>query len=287
MGDYYLSLSALTSTKIIASLTPKENTTDSLQTNLEKATTCYTTAAESHHSAQALWNLGWMHENGLGSVSQDFHMAKRYYDLALEMNKEAYLPVKLALAKLRMRSWWNGVSGGKVNGIKDDDSDEDVGKKGKWRGWMDWVNRFLDAAEEMDAREAEQFARDNNGDDELLGYADHDGQNGEYNTRRERAAGVEGDVYGADEWDEFDDGLVESVIIIALAGALALLVYARQARQRVLEAERRQAQNQRDQGQMPVAVNQQQPQPQGQDGGLFPQPGDVDWNNWVAGGIGH
>ena len=297
MGDYYLSWSSLKSPlQPIASLTPAENSTDSSQKNLEKAVTCYTSAAESHHSAQALWNLGWMHENGIGSVSQDFHMAKRYYDLALEMNKEAYLPVKLALVKLRMRSWWNGVSGGKVNGIKEDD-DEDV-KKGKWRGWMDWVNRFLDAAEEMDAREAEQFARDNAGDDDLLGYADHDGQNGEYTRREQRGAGgVEGDVYGADEWEELDDGLVESVIIIALAVALALLVYARQARQRVLEAERRQVQNQQNQGQaqQPVAPGgqvQAQAPGQGQvqeqnERGMFPPPGDVDWNNWVAGGIGH
>ena len=104
MGDYYLSGHGASS-------------------NPERASTCYQSAAEgmheSLHSAQALWNLGWMHENGLG-VEQDFHMAKRYYDLALETNQEAYLPVKLALLKLRARSWWNSVTRGGVHGIQNE-----------------------------------------------------------------------------------------------------------------------------------------------------------------------
>jgi SEL1 protein len=292
MGDYYLSLSSTSPPATALHPAPdtdfSANATDIQQTNLEKAASCYTTAAESYHSAQALWNLGWMHENGIGSTQQDFHMAKRYYDLALEMNKEAYLPVKLALFKLRARSWWNGVSGGKVNGIKDDDETTGSGGK-KWRGWAEWVNRFLDAAEEMDAREQEAYARENANEDELLAYTtDHNGE-GEYATRRgEDVRRVEGDVYAQDEWDEFDDGLIESLIIIALAGALALLVYARQARQRAVEEEQRRV---REAGQQAQAQNQGPPAPQpGQapgDRGLFPNPGDVDWNNWVAGGIGH
>lgn len=98
MGDYYLSGYGVDS-------------------DLEKAATCYQTAAETHQSAQALWNLGWVHENGLG-VEQDFHLAKRFYDQALETNQEAYLPVKLSLAKLRLRSFWNTITHGKVNSIK-------------------------------------------------------------------------------------------------------------------------------------------------------------------------
>jgi len=103
MGDYYL---------------------DGLSTPVaspENAAACYQAAAENMQSAQAMWNLGWMHENGVG-LEQDFHLAKRFYDQALETNKEAYLPVKLSLIKLRARSWWNGVSGGKVNSIRDEPS---------------------------------------------------------------------------------------------------------------------------------------------------------------------
>lgn len=100
MGDYYL---------------------DGIGTipDVDKAVKCYTGAAEYQQSAQALFNLGWMHENGVG-LDQDFHLAKRYYDLALATNEEAYLPVKLSLLKLRARSYWNTVTHGRINSIQDE-----------------------------------------------------------------------------------------------------------------------------------------------------------------------
>ena len=102
MGDYYLA-------------------GNGAQADVEKAASCYQTAAETHHSAQALWNLGWIHENGIG-VEQDFHLAKRFYDQALETNQESYLPVKLALSKLRLRSFWNTITRGKAKSIKSEES---------------------------------------------------------------------------------------------------------------------------------------------------------------------
>lgn len=89
MGDYYLNGCG----------------TASGQARPEKAAACYQTATNTHLSAMAMWNLGWMHENGIG-VSQDYHLAKRFYDLALETNSEASLPVTLALFKLYIRSLW-------------------------------------------------------------------------------------------------------------------------------------------------------------------------------------
>ena len=86
----------------------------------DKAAACYQAAAETMQSAQAMWNMGWMHENGIG-LEQDFHLAKRMYDQALETNPtEAYLPVTLALFKLRIRSAWNTATHGKVNSIRDE-----------------------------------------------------------------------------------------------------------------------------------------------------------------------
>ena len=90
-----------------------------IEADMEKAATCYQSAAEMQQSAQAMWNLGWMHENGIG-VEQDFHLAKRFYDQALETNQESYLPVKLSLVKLRMRSAWNTFTNGKVKSIQAD-----------------------------------------------------------------------------------------------------------------------------------------------------------------------
>jgi SEL1 protein len=88
----------------------------------EKAAACYQAAAETMKSAQAMWNLGWMHENGIG-IEQDFHLAKRNYDLALDTNpREAHLPVVLALYKLRLRSWWNTITNGKIKSIQDEPS---------------------------------------------------------------------------------------------------------------------------------------------------------------------
>ena len=36
------------------------------EVNYEKAAACYQVAAEAELSAMAMWNLGWMHENGIG-----------------------------------------------------------------------------------------------------------------------------------------------------------------------------------------------------------------------------
>jgi SEL1 protein len=55
---------------------------------------------------------------------QDFHLAKRHYDLAMETNSEAYLPGILSLIKLHIRSFWHTLMGGK-GGLKLWTSDED------------------------------------------------------------------------------------------------------------------------------------------------------------------
>ena len=88
-----------------------------IEGDFEKAAVCYQTAAEMQQSGQAMWNLGWMHENGVG-VEQDFHLAKRFYDQSLDTNMEAYLPVKLSLLKLRLRSYWNTITNGNINSIQ-------------------------------------------------------------------------------------------------------------------------------------------------------------------------
>lgn len=56
-------------------------------------------ASEQQHNAQAMFNLGYMHELGLG-MKKDWHLAKRFYDLASETSVDAKVPVALALIKL-------------------------------------------------------------------------------------------------------------------------------------------------------------------------------------------
>ncbi|XP_029281610.1 protein sel-1 homolog 1-like [Cottoperca gobio] len=65
----------------------------------ETAVIHYRLASEQQHSAQAMFNLGYMHEKGLG-IKQDVHLAKRFYDMAAEASPDAQVPVFMALCKL-------------------------------------------------------------------------------------------------------------------------------------------------------------------------------------------
>ena len=60
--------------------------------------------ASQKRSAQAMFNLGAMHEHGLG-LPKDLHLAKRYYDMVLSADPKAWVPVKLALIKLQAHAW--------------------------------------------------------------------------------------------------------------------------------------------------------------------------------------
>jgi len=63
----------------------------------------YRMAAEEHKSSRANFNLGFMHEWGLG-LTQDFPLAKRHYDLAAtsESTDAAGIAVQLALASMNI-----------------------------------------------------------------------------------------------------------------------------------------------------------------------------------------
>lgn len=93
-----------------------------------------------------------------------------------------------------------------------------------------------------------------------------------------------------DYYEDVDGGVAESLIIIGLAGALALLLYYRQQRQtnHRREAER-QTQGAPGGGNpaRPVGVPDQPVPGQQPDGGFFPPPGDPNFAPWVAGGVGH
>ena len=103
----------------------------------------------------------------------------------------------------------------------------------------------------------------------------------------------EHDLPGAEEdyYDELDESLVDSLIIIGLAAALAFLVYYRQQRQVQGRNQERQGQSQADQLQEPDQPQEAQQPPllpgQQPDGGFFPPPDDPNFGAWVAGGVGH
>ena len=86
--------------------------------------------------------------------------------------------------------------------------------------------------------------------------------------------------------DIIDDGLVESFIIMGLAAALIFLVYYRQQHQLAHRQNEEAARGQQG-GQAAQQGQQAQPAQPQEDRGLFPQPGDPEFGQWIAGGIGH
>ena len=265
-----------------------------VETDMERAATCYQTAADSQQSAQALWNLGWIHENGLG-VEQDFHLAKRFYDQALETNQESYLPVKLSLTKLRLRSFWNTITNGKVNSIQSEPgkpplffhpSATPIPPETNTDACLSNLTLKLDLQPPFSFSEwLSNFLED---------------PHPYYHSSEAPSDSLPTDEtpnpYPNDDVDIIDEGIMESLIIITLAGALAFLIYYRNQRQtnqrRELEQQHQQGGGvprppppppQRGQGQgQQLAQEAQQP-----NGGFFPPPEDPGYAAWVAGGVGH
>lgn len=96
--------------------------------------------------------------------------------------------------------------------------------------------------------------------------------------------GDEGEYYG----DDIDDGILESLAIVALAAALAVLVVWRRRRADERERERRRAEQQGGQGGQ--GVQRGNPAIQivnANNGGFFPRLGDPDFPGWAVGGVGH
>ena len=94
---------------------------------------------------------------------------------------------------------------------------------------------------------------------------------------------------GGDEdyYDEIDDSILESLIIVGLAAALAFLVYYRQQRQTNHRREMETQQgNEPAQAENGLPPGERLPGQQA-DGGFFPPPDDPNYAQWVAGGVGH
>lgn len=82
------------------------STSRSRDDHLAIAAQYYRRAAEDHESARANFNLGFMHEWGLG-LKQDFPLAKRHYDLAATSRSgEAELAVQIALMAMNIHEKW-------------------------------------------------------------------------------------------------------------------------------------------------------------------------------------
>lgn len=157
------------------------------------------------------------------------------------------------------------------------------------RSIKEWITTFLDNDEEDFYSQFHNYGSETDPNDPNSG---HD-SSGHDSSGRNQDSGSSGTYY--DDIDvDFEDGVLESLIILGLAATLVVLVYVRQQR-----ALRRGAQQQQQQGQ------QQQPGAGGlgnanvnanangnnnagdNDRGLFPRPGEPDFAQWAAGAVGH
>ncbi|KAL1941435.1 hypothetical protein VTO73DRAFT_7252 [Trametes versicolor] len=259
----------------------------------EKAAGYYQSAADTQMSALAMWNLGWMYENGIG-VPQDFHLAKRHYDLAYETNSEAYLPVLMSLIKLHARSLWHTLMGGQ-NGLSFWEGDEDDG-----RSYYDDPDAkeidgatdpsggqpALDEAEESDdgpwyiGKARDEFNRRKRGQNQERAGREEEDPVQWARERRQAEADRDGDFGPEDYFDaamrgnryreeEDVDEFAETMLLVVLCLLVSVLLYVRGRwveRLRQEEEQRRQAN-----GQPPVQ----------QQRGVFPPPGDAAQEDWA------
>ncbi|BGO96760.1 ERAD-associated protein [Rhodotorula toruloides] len=220
---------------------------------LEKAAGCYQSAATTKFSAMAMWALGWMHETGKG-VPQDFHLAKRQYDMALETSSDAYFPSTLSLVSLYARALYHALfkSGDdELHALSLFAKDPDVdgigagfAEHGVWsfgRAWRDIQRNWgIDPGPEPEVVPLQQgrVGAVAGGAAGAAGEAGRDAQRAieahdegldwrEYQDQRGFGRG-----HGEDEDDEFyleDEGdFGGTVAIVALCMLLAWLVYFRQ-----------------------------------------------------------
>ncbi|KAI6029414.1 hypothetical protein BKA83DRAFT_4218619 [Pisolithus microcarpus] len=243
----------------------------------EKAAKFYQSAADTQFSALAMWNLGWMYENGIG-VPQDFHLAKRHYDQALEVNSEAYLPVLLSLVKLHARSLWHTLQGGE-NGLKLWGYDEDsmsVSERANLKREIDPASRSQPNSETRSHAHEETVDTFDDDGPWYMGKAREDFQRRREQTTQEdpvqwarerRNAENERDGDFGPE-DYFDAALLwtaylETMLLVTLCFVVAVLIY---VRTRLVQRARRE--EEQDQGRPPPNL------------GLFPPPGDPARQDW-------
>lgn len=268
----------------------------------EKAAGYYQSAADTQMSALAMWNLGWMYENGKG-VPQDYHLAKRHYDLALDTNQEAYLPVVISLVHLHVKSLWYALSGGpdELNLWRFIEEDDVVSpKKPETHNIDDGRDRTESAndehGEESDDDEdglwyigkaKEDFKRRQQGGsggpndvDDPVQWA-RDRRHAENNDRDSDFGPddfFEGGMRGGHRVEEDVDEFAETMLLVFLCIAVSTLLF---IRGRWMERVRREL-NQQPRDDQQNNNNGAVQQGAGEGGGLYPPPGDVaarnDWN---------
>lgn len=131
------------------------------------------------------------------------------------------------------------------------------------RTLKEWIATFI---ENDGAEYWEDFYDTRDNEDDFMGSRklDSDHENGYYDD-------LEFDI---------DDGMLEGLLIVGLAATLLVLVYIRQQQQRNRQNENAANAPANGNGNANANAN-------ANDRGFFPRPGDPEFGQWVAGGVGH
>lgn len=124
-----------------ASSSEQQHQDNTLPHDMTTAAMYYRKAAQATSNARANFNLGYMHEWGLG-LKQDFPLAKRHYDLARNSNREAYAVIQIALFSMSahekainflnfLKRWWDEIEDEHDNDLVDEDAS--IWKRGGYR----------------------------------------------------------------------------------------------------------------------------------------------------------
>lgn len=248
MGDYYYygfgvgeAQSSPTST-IFSS--PSRNKGPSV--SYDKAAACYSAAAERQGSALAYWNMGFMYERGLGVPKKDYNLAKRYYDMALDLNpSEAYFPVLLSLAKLIIMACWDALRNKDTTALSllNSLAHSPTGRSRVFGamsgGLFDNPDMPYTEADEIRLRQEENELASMQAAEEIR----HDGDIGDLNLPETYDRRSQGTQDYADDMEDLDS-TIEGLLIVVGFAALAMLIYARQGVQMRVDRQRRENQEQ-------------------------------------------
>ena len=135
------------------------------------------------------------------------------------------------------------------------------------RNIKEWIAAFI---ENDEAAYWEEVYEARDGDQDLIG------------SRRLESEHHDDGYYDELEFD-IDDGMLEGLLIVGLVATLLVLVYIRQQQQR-----NRQNEDAANQGNANGNGNwHRNANAEVNDRGFFPRPGDPEFAQWVAGGVGH
>lgn len=162
--------------------------------------------AGSHGHPLGFLNTGYMYEHGLTGV-KDYYRAKRWYELALVVSGALYLPVKLSIWRLQLKSFWNRWRGSGPVLV-----DVEKLSRGTWSSWMTALSRARNGNGEDVLESTDRFHADQH---------DNDMEAAEAQAQAQAAANRAGNDPAVDPDDEV--GFTDLAMFFAVAAFMMIM----------------------------------------------------------------